>query len=75
MTKLSVKVDKKNGYYIQPSEDPTFMPGRQANVIFKGEVVGIFGVIHPQVLLNFEWAFPTSIIELNLQPLINGFFE
>lgn len=75
MTKLSVKMDLKNGYYIRPAEDSTFMDGRQAHVLFRGNVIGIFGVIHPQVLLNFEWPFPTSMLELNLEPLIEAFFD
>jgi len=75
MCKLSVKLDQKNGYFIKTAEDPTFMSGRQAHVLFKGEVIGIFGVIHPQVLLNFEWPFPTSVLELNVEPLVKAFFE
>lgn len=75
MCKLAIKLDQKNGYSIRPAEDPTFMEGRQAFVLFRGEIVGIFGVIHPQVLLNFEWPFPTSVLEINLEPLIKGFFD
>ena len=75
MLKLNIKNDQKNGYFIQPSEDSTFMPGRQAHVLFKGTVVGVFGVVHPQVLLNFEWPFPTSMLEISLEPLIEGFFN
>lgn len=74
MLKLGIRNDKENGYHIKPSEDSTFMPGRQASVFYKGRNVGIFGVVHPQVLLNFEWPFPTSMIEVNLEPLIEGFF-
>lgn len=75
MCKLNIKPDNKSGYYIKPADDPTYMEGRQAFVLFKEEIIGIFGVIHPQVLLNFEWPFPTSILEINLEPLIKAFFE
>jgi len=75
MLKLGLKNDQKNGYFIRQSDDPTFMPGRQAHVVFKGDVVGVFGVVHPQVLLNFDWPFPTSVLEMNLEPLISAFFN
>lgn len=75
MSKLNIKLDSKNGYYIKPADDPTYMEGRQAFILFREEIIGIFGVIHPQVLLNFEWPFPTSVLEINLEPLIKAFFE
>ncbi len=37
------------GYEWQPSEDPTFFPGRQASVSACGKTVGHFGVVHPEV--------------------------
>eukprot|EP00993_Chasmostoma_nieuportense_P000140 NODE_1127_length_1646_cov_33.797235_g1060_i0.p1 GENE.NODE_1127_length_1646_cov_33.797235_g1060_i0~~NODE_1127_length_1646_cov_33.797235_g1060_i0.p1 ORF type:complete len:385 (+),score=116.58 NODE_1127_length_1646_cov_33.797235_g1060_i0:246-1400(+) len=38
---------------IQPSADPAFFPGRQANVLSAGKLVGTFGVVHPEVLKRF----------------------
>lgn len=55
-------------YSWQPSELPEFFPGRQAEVMYGGIVVGSFGVVHPEVLDNFEMAFPVSALELNLEP-------
>jgi hypothetical protein len=37
------------GYEWQPSDDATFFPGRQARVYAKGQEVGIFGIVHPEV--------------------------
>lgn len=30
--------------------------------------VGIFGIVHPEVISNFDVAFPTSALELNIEP-------
>jgi phenylalanyl-tRNA synthetase beta chain len=49
-------------------------PARQADVLFKGNKIGIFGVIHPTVLENFGWKHPVSVLELNLELLMEGFF-
>jgi len=42
----------------------------QANVILAGEAIGTFGIVHPDVLKNFDWTFPTSLLELKIEPLI-----
>lgn len=47
---------------------PEYFPGRQAEVFYQGKAVGSFGVVHPEVLENFEMAFPVSALELNLEP-------
>ncbi|KAK9808656.1 hypothetical protein WJX72_001360 [[Myrmecia] bisecta] len=56
------------GYEWKPSTDPTFFPGRQAQVLAKGRPVGQFGIIHPRVLQNFDINFPVSALELDLEP-------
>uniref|UniRef100_K3WGC6 phenylalanine--tRNA ligase n=1 Tax=Globisporangium ultimum (strain ATCC 200006 / CBS 805.95 / DAOM BR144) TaxID=431595 RepID=K3WGC6_GLOUD len=62
-------------YAIAGSADNTFFPGRCANItLFKqGEAplkLGTFGVLHPDVLRNFELLHPTSIVEMDLEPLV-----
>ena len=37
-----------------PQDDPTFFPGRHAAVLFRGQRVGQFGIIHPEVLAAFD---------------------
>eukprot|EP00892_Ulva_mutabilis_P000903 jgi/Ulvmu1/10813/UM069_0049.1 len=56
------------GYTWKASALPEFFPGRQAEVSYAGQVVGSFGIVHPEVLENFEMAFPVSALELNLEP-------
>ena len=54
----------------------TYFPGRAAEVLLTrpGEegarVLGTFGVLHPEVLGNFDIPYPTSAMELDLEPLL-----
>merc|ERR1711976_1092654 len=68
--------DKENGYYIQPSQDVRFFDDRQANLIVRGRNAGIFGIIHPKVLKNFNIKTPVSLAEIDIQYIfdliING---
>jgi len=49
---------------LEPLKHPTFIPGRAATVMSKGEAVGAFGEIHPQVLNNFGIEQPTAVFEM-----------
>eukprot|EP01015_Nassula_variabilis_P002027 TRINITY_DN1109_c0_g1_i2.p1 TRINITY_DN1109_c0_g1~~TRINITY_DN1109_c0_g1_i2.p1 ORF type:complete len:201 (+),score=48.78 TRINITY_DN1109_c0_g1_i2:156-758(+) len=75
MLKLNVKNHETEGYCIKQSEDSTFFPERQAYILFRNKPIGIFGIVHPEVLGNFECHFPTSLVEINIEPLIEYFFE
>ncbi|KAK6925188.1 tRNA synthetase, B5-domain [Dillenia turbinata] len=65
-----VAVGNPSGYYIQRSEEPEFLPGRQACIIYKGKQIGTFGIVHPEVLNNFDIPDPCSYVELNLESLL-----
>jgi phenylalanyl-tRNA synthetase beta chain len=58
------------GYYILPSNLPTFFPGRQAEVYINGKVVGAFGIIHPEVSTNFDAPYVSSLLEINIEPIL-----
>jgi len=58
------------GHSLRESEHPAFIPGRFAEVLVGGEVVGLAGEVHPEVLLNFELSYPVSAFELNLTKLL-----
>jgi phenylalanyl-tRNA synthetase beta chain len=60
---------KTGGYSWAPSAHPSFFPGRQATVAVGGQEVGVFGVVHPEVLAAFDVVNPVSALELNLEPL------
>jgi len=62
-------------YEVRPLDSPTFFPGRAAAVVLTrdgaDETIGHLGVVHPLVLHNFDLDFPTSALELNLEPIFN----
>ncbi|KAI9599627.1 hypothetical protein BDF19DRAFT_429329 [Syncephalis fuscata] len=65
----------KSGYFIAEHENPTYFPGRSANIYLRTEdkvvkTVGTMGVIHPKVLQNFEITYPCSALEFNLEPFV-----
>ncbi|KAG8476189.1 hypothetical protein CXB51_033147 [Gossypium anomalum] len=47
-----VPVGDKSGYFIELSNEPEFLSGRQAKIIYKGGRIGIFGIVHPEVLFS-----------------------
>ncbi|XP_046967013.1 phenylalanine--tRNA ligase beta subunit [Vanessa cardui] len=58
------------GYYLRQCEDPAYFPGRCAEVILQGRVIGKIGVIHPNVLTAFELTNPCSAVEINIEPFV-----
>ena len=51
-------------------DDPRFIPGRCAYIICKGENVGIFGEVHPQVLESWGCSMPAIMAEIDLDKLM-----
>ena len=41
---------RREDYVIKGGTDPCFMDGRACEIWMKGESVGVFGVVHPEVL-------------------------
>ncbi|KAL3641412.1 hypothetical protein CASFOL_016380 [Castilleja foliolosa] len=62
----------ETGYYIKLSNEPEFLPGRQASIIYKGKQIGTFGIVHPQVLDNFDIPDPCSFVEINIERYLSG---
>ncbi len=60
------------GYRYSSSKnlDSTFFPDRRADVFYKNCIVGTFGIVHPEVLGNFEIGYPCSALELDLEPFV-----
>ena len=65
MKKLDFKWN--TDYRLQESQDPAFFAKRQVNVMIGERVVGIFGIVHPEVLENFSISFPVSAIEIDIE--------
>ncbi|ESR62159.1 hypothetical protein CICLE_v10014690mg [Citrus x clementina] len=62
-----VPVGDDTGYYIQRSDEPEFLLGRQASITHKGKHVGTFGIVHPEVLNNFDISDPCSFMEIDIE--------
>ncbi|KAF2858276.1 phenylalanine--tRNA ligase subunit beta [Piedraia hortae CBS 480.64] len=65
----------KEGYWIEEVEaDATFLPGHSASIHIsiqgKSQRIGELGILHPTVLKNYELPFPTSTVEINIEPLL-----
>lgn len=65
-----VPVGDKSGYFIELSNEPEFLSGRQAKIIYKGGRIGIFGIVHPEVLNNFDIPDPCSFLELDIESFL-----
>jgi phenylalanyl-tRNA synthetase beta chain len=55
----------------QGSEDPRFITGRQALVMWKGAAVGIYGELHPRLLEAWSIGLPSAAAELDLDLLLD----
>eukprot|EP00038_Savillea_parva_P008249 m.175668 g.175668 ORF g.175668 m.175668 type:complete len:603 (-) comp14035_c0_seq1:86-1894(-) len=63
--------DKLKGYYVVESTDPAFFGDLgAADVICFGKRIGVFGVVHPEVLKNYSIPFPCGALEFDLEPFV-----
>ncbi|MCL2762064.1 MAG: phenylalanine--tRNA ligase subunit beta [Treponema sp.] len=51
-------------------EDPRFIPGRAAAIVYKGKKIGVFGEIHPEALENWGITVPCTAGEFDLDALM-----
>jgi len=54
-------------YEVEESDDPRFIPGRAAAVLYNGRKIGVFGEIHPEVLENWGITVPCTAGEFDLE--------
>ncbi|KAJ2851223.1 phenylalanine--tRNA ligase subunit beta [Coemansia brasiliensis] len=63
-----------HAYYLVEADLPMYLPGRSAKVMLSdnGNTVelGTIGIIHPEVLFNFELKVPISSFEINIEPFL-----
>ncbi|MFR1323506.1 MAG: phenylalanine--tRNA ligase subunit beta [Ezakiella massiliensis] len=69
-----LKFLKVEDYNISRLDNKTFHPGRSAKLELDGEVIGIFGEIHPDVLENFGLK-KTYIADIYLDKIIDKLVE
>lgn len=70
MQLVQIPMSQENGYYIRAIDDPTYFPGRCAEVMVKGQSIGRLGVLHPNVLSKFDLPIPCAALEINIQPFL-----
>ncbi|KXT17889.1 hypothetical protein AC579_5901 [Pseudocercospora musae] len=64
--------EKAKGYWVEGHDDPTYLAGHAAAIYLKSagkqvQRIGIFGMLHPKVLENFEIPYAMTALELNLE--------
>jgi phenylalanyl-tRNA synthetase beta chain len=57
-------------YEVRESADRRFIPGRGAEILYRGEPIGAFGEIHPEVLENWGLTVPCTAGEADLDALL-----
>ncbi|MDR1287514.1 MAG: phenylalanine--tRNA ligase subunit beta [Treponema sp.] len=57
-------------YTTVESDDPRFIPGRAASIVYRGKPAGVFGEIHPAILENWGITVPCAAGEMDLDALI-----
>lgn len=61
-------------YRVAASDDPLLFPGMGAQVTLETptghKCVGVFGVVHPEVLQKYEVDYPCSVVELDIDMLM-----
>jgi phenylalanyl-tRNA synthetase beta chain len=58
------------GYYLRAVDDPAYFPQRCAEVVANGQVIGIMGVLHPDVITKFDITHPVACLEINIEPFV-----
>lgn len=59
-------------YELKQTEDPTYHPGRNAEVVLGETRIGIMGELHPVVLENYELPFKAYLFEFNLERITDA---
>ncbi|HCM26585.1 MAG: phenylalanine--tRNA ligase subunit beta [Treponema sp. GWB1_62_6] len=57
-------------YAVKASDDARFIPGRAAAIMHKGERIGVFGELHPELLENWGVTMPCTAAEFDLDALL-----
>ena len=61
-----------NDYTFKKTEDPTFHPGRNAEVLLADRRIGILGEAHPTVQENYELPYKAYLFEFDLETLADA---
>jgi phenylalanyl-tRNA synthetase beta chain len=72
MTKVGAKMST-DYKLVEDTEDARFFTRRGVSILLKGRKIGSMGVIHPEVLGNFELKYPVSALELEFDTMFDHF--
>eukprot|EP01090_Pellita_catalonica_P018220 TRINITY_DN579_c0_g1_i1.p1 TRINITY_DN579_c0_g1~~TRINITY_DN579_c0_g1_i1.p1 ORF type:complete len:642 (-),score=122.35 TRINITY_DN579_c0_g1_i1:35-1729(-) len=70
LDRVMLLLGQEKNYYIKETDNPTYFAGRCAEVYLGKEQIGVFGILHPEVIKNFELALPAAALELNIEPFL-----
>mmetsp|Transcript_36373 Transcript_36373/g.44417 ORF Transcript_36373/g.44417 Transcript_36373/m.44417 type:complete len:194 (-) Transcript_36373:130-711(-) len=73
MVKVGADFAKRDYQLAEDASDERFFPMRGFAVMLGGVKVGSVGVLHPEVLGNFELKYPVSALELDFDALFAHF--
>ena len=71
MTKCAADFSTKAYSLHADDSDPRFFPKKGVEIRLNGKKIGSMGVLHPEVLANFELKYPVSCLEVDFQPLFD----
>ena len=57
---------------IEAHDDPVFIPGRSAEILLNHSAAGVFGEVHPEVLVRFDLPAPVIAFEIDLDEIMKG---
>jgi len=70
MTKIGAIQNKHwNMKEHKDGEDKKYFPKRGADVMLNGAKIGTIGVLHPEVMENYQLKNPVSVLELDMAPV------
>ena len=69
MLKLGVSPTR---YHLRPETctDEALFPGMRSDIVVDGQSVGVIGVLHPEVIVNFGVGYPVSVCEIELEGFV-----
>ncbi|MCC8065031.1 MAG: phenylalanine--tRNA ligase subunit beta [Clostridiales bacterium] len=58
--------------YQAERENPTWHPGRCANILLNGKVIGILGQLHPLIAANYDVDVPLYAAQISFQAILDA---
>lgn len=74
MVKVGAKMQKDYRLVEEPA-DPRFFTKRGVSILLHDKKVGSIGILHPEVMANFELKYPVSVLEIEFPPMFDHFLK